>query len=167
MQGLHFDGVGRLGIDVLQSNLMLDDYDIFVCGPPAFMQAIYDDLRRLGVRDDHIFAEAFGPASLTRDVALTSVPLSEEADIATLTFAASGFEQRWSAGDPTVLETAEAHGLTPDFSCRSGSCGSCATRLLKGKVSYRTPITAEHAEDEVLICCAVPAKNCDTLILDL
>ena len=133
------------------------------------MQAQYDNLRGLGAPDQRIFAENFGPASLTRtlDTGTPPAPAPEEADTAVVSFAVSGFEQSWSKGDETLLELAEAHGLTPSFSCRNGVCGSCATPLLVGKIAYRTPPTAKPAEGEVLICCAVPAKHTELLSLDL
>lgn len=167
--GVDFNGAGYITADALQQALPLADYDVFLCGPPLFMQALYDTLRGLGVRDIRIFAESFGPASLTRtpDTGKAARPSPEEADAAVVAFAASGFEQPWSKGDATLLETAEAHGLSPSFSCRSGVCGSCATRKLTGEVTYRTPTSADHAEDEVLICCAVPAKGTEILTLDL
>lgn len=180
--GAHVDGVGRITAAVLQSHLPMDDYDFYLCGPPAFMQAQYDNLRLLGVRDSRVFAESFGPASLVRqpdqlqgsgasgqDIVDQSSDdaASTEADDVALRFASSGLEGHWSGGDPTLLEVAEAAGLTPAFGCRSGSCGSCATRLRAGSVSYRTPVSAPHADDEVLICCAVPAAGTDTLVLDL
>jgi len=162
-----FDHEGYVTSDVLQQVLPLADYDFFLCGPAPFMQSSYDMLRELGVSDARILAEAFGPAGLKRTKEIVADTGVEEADEAVVKFTASGFDQRWSKGDETLLETAEAHGLTPDFSCRSGSCGSCAVRKLKGDVAYRTPPTAEHGADEVLICCAVPAKGTDVLELDL
>lgn len=167
--GIDFNGIGYITADALRQVLALDDYDFFLCGPAAFMQALYNTLRGLGVRDARIFAEAFGASSLTRtpDVGAAPPPEVEEADTAIVKFATSGFELRWSKGDATLLETAEAHGLTPNFSCRNGICGSCATRKLTGDVTYLTKPTADHADDEVLICCAVPAVGTDTLTLDL
>lgn len=91
----------------------------------------------------------------------------EEAEISIITFTASGFEQRWNAGDATLLETAENHGLSPAFSCRDGKCGSCATKIKSGSVAYRTKPTATVAEDEVLLCCSVPAKGSDVIELGL
>jgi ferredoxin-NADP reductase len=58
---------GPLTIDTLKSILPFDDHEFFLCGPPGFMQALYDGLRELGVRDQRIQAEAFGPASLKRN----------------------------------------------------------------------------------------------------
>lgn len=162
---------GYITTDALRDVLALDDYDFYLCGPGAFMQNIYDSLRTLGVRDARIYAEAFGPASLIRqaDEGGNSIPTyqSEEADHAMIKFAKSKFEQPWIAGGETLLETAEAHGLTPEYGCRSGSCGSCRVALLSGAVAYRTAPSAEHADDEVLICCAVPAKGSDAVEIDL
>lgn len=167
--GTDFAGTGYITADILQQTLPLDDYDFYLCGPPAFMQALYNTLRGLGVRDARIFAEAFGPASLIRvpDAGATRFEPQAEAEQAVVTFARSGFEQRWDRGEGTLLELAEAHGLNPEFSCRGGSCGTCATRLRSGAVAYRSEPTAEVAADEVLICCAVPAKGVDLVELEL
>lgn len=175
----HHDRQGRIDADMLRSFLSLDDYDFFLCGPSAFMQTLYDELRSLGVPDHRIRAETFGPSSLSRistagvELALENASRTdtttraEEAENAVVHFVDSGFEQRWSHGDPTLLELAEAHGLTPDYGCRTGNCGSCATRLISGKVSYRNSLSASAADDEVLICCAVPAKGGEELRLAL
>lgn len=167
--GNDFSGTGYLTADILRRTLALDDYDFYLCGPGAFMQALYDILRSLGVRDARVFAEAFGPASLMRlpDKGASSGNAEAEADNAIIKFARSDFEQPWSRGGETLLETAEAHGLIPEFSCRSGSCGTCAVKLKSGSVAYRTKSSAPHAEDEVLICCAVPAKGSHTVEIDL
>ena len=162
VEGIDFDAQGHLTPELLRQHLALDDYDFFLCGPPAFMRAVYEMLRGLGVRDARIMAEAFGPAALTRRPDEGSaghedvVPEVEEAVVA---FGASGFEQRWNEGDVPILDLAEAHGLSPEYGCRNGSCGSCATRVLSGKVTYRSPVSAAHAADEALICCAVPASE--------
>jgi len=167
--GSDFDATGHINADILREHLALDDYDFFLCGPPAFMQGGYDSLRGLGVRDARIFAETFGPASLTRtaDEGTTPDAPEPEAEMAVVKFEASGFEQSWEKGNGTLLETAEAQGLTPDFSCRTGACGSCAVKKLSGEVAYRVPPTADVAEGEVLICCSVPVEGSTTLVLDL
>lgn len=167
--GGDFSGVGYITADVLRQTLVLDDYDFYLCGPKPFMQALYDTLRGLGVRDGRIFAEAFGPASLERqpDEGSEAAVPTEEAESAVIKFAKSGFEQRWSKGDATILETAEAHGLTPEFGCRNGACGSCAVKLMAGKVAYRSEPTGARKDYEVLICCAVPGEGTETVEVDL
>lgn len=166
--GQAFHIAGRITPQVLQSVLPLADYDFFLCGPPPFMQTIYDMLTGLGVRDARIFAEAFGPATLKRRSDPGSGAAAfQEPQTAVVNFAASGFEHPWTPGDGTLLDFAEAHGLTPNHGCRSGACGSCAVRLKAGRVGYRTPPEFTPETGDVLICCAVPADMDDTLELDL
>ncbi|WP_083098142.1 FAD-binding oxidoreductase [Pseudophaeobacter leonis] len=141
IEGVDFDASGYITPELIQSQLSFDDYDFFLCGPPPFMQAVYDALRDLGARDAVIFAEAFGPAALTRrpDKGAATSEAEPEADSAVIKFGQSGHEQLWEKGDATLLETAEAHGITPPFSCRSGSCGSCLTKKLSGNVPGLDP----------------------------
>ncbi len=157
--GKDFNHSGRIDADLLQGVLALDDYDFYLCGPSGFMQHIYDLLRSLGVSDARIDAEAFGPASLQRDEdhatsEFKSEPVASEAIVQ---FSNAKVEQAWSQSDGSLLDFAEAHGLTPEFGCRSGQCGSCKTKLISGKVAYQSAFTADVADDEVLLCCAAPA----------
>lgn len=167
--GVDFHGHGRLSADTLRALLPLDDYDFYLCGPAGFMQACYDALLSLGVRDARIHAEAFGPSQLRRRAETPAVAVTPppEAETAVVRFTRAGFEQRWSHGEATLLELAEAHGLSPPYSCRSGSCGSCATGLISGRVAYRRPPTATIPEGQALICCAVPAEGTEVLALAL
>jgi len=91
----------------------------------------------------------------------------EEADEAVIEFSTSGLKTSWSSGGETLLEVAESQGLTPDYGCRSGSCGTCATKLKSGSVAYRNTPSAPHEHDEVLICCAVPGKGTEAIALVL
>lgn len=168
--GLQYHVEGRVTPQLLQKLLPIDDYDFYLCGPGPFMQGIYDMLIKLGTSDARIFAEAFGPASLKRiEPAKTDTfPSDEEAATeAVVTFEHSQVEQGWTPDQGTLLEFAEGHGLTPNFGCRGGSCGSCAVKVKSGKVAYQNKLNAEVVSDEALICCAVPAKSDEPLILDL
>jgi len=166
--GIDFNGSSRINTDIIQQLLPLADYDFYLCGPSSFVQDIYNGLLSLGVNDKRIFAEAFGPSVLKRKVN-TEVSSSNQhhATQATIMFTKSGFEQNWELSDGTLLETAEQHGLTPEFGCRNGSCGSCATKVISGEVTYRTAPTATIADDEVLICCAVPSNKSSHIEIDL
>lgn len=168
--GQDYNGSGRLSADVFRQTLPLDDYDFYLCGPSGFMQFMYDELITLGIRDERIFAEAFGPSTIRRQFVPNNVATQaakEEGDDVIVKFNVSGFEQRWSKGDDVLLKVAEAHGLEPEFSCRNGACGSCAVKVNSGEVAYRTQPTASVNSGEALICCAVPAKGTKTLELAL
>jgi ferredoxin-NADP reductase/predicted pyridoxine 5'-phosphate oxidase superfamily flavin-nucleotide-binding protein len=157
-----FESTGRIDIDLLKSHLPFDDYDFFLCGPAAFMQSIYDGLRNLNVSDVRIHAESFGPASLVRQrekhapVLSSRRPARAPVDV---TFTKSGKGTRWTPGEATLLELAEQAGLSPPFSCRIGSCGSCRTRILQGAVAYAAAPSFDVPDDEALLCCALPADG--------
>lgn len=157
---------GPLNLDLLKTLLPAidseDDHEFFLCGPPGFMQVLYDGLRDLGVRDARIQAEAFGPSSLERradGAAAAPPPPAPAAARASVSFTRSGDAAEWTPERGTLLEFAEGQGLNPPFSCRAGHCGSCATRLSAGRVTYAEPTAWRPAEDEVLLCCAVPAAG--------
>ena len=170
--GEDYNGSGRINADVFREVLPLDEYDFFVCGPSPFMQAMYDELSSLGVRDDRIFAEAFGPASIARKIddyveSEESADDHEESEVAVIKFTQAQFEQRWNKGDDVLLDVAESHGLTPNSSCRNGVCGACAVPIKSGEVSYRTKPSAPIPDGHALICCAVPAKGTASLEVDI
>ena len=162
---------GPLTIDMLKRLLPFDDHEFFLCGPPGFMQAIYDGLRDLGVRDARIQAEAFGPSSLKRrpdDSTRAPPPPAPAAQQSTVVFTQTGDTAEWTPERGTLLEFAEGKGLAPPFSCRAGHCGSCVTRMTAGRVTYAEPTAWRPGEGEALLCCAVPAQEGgDRIELDL
>ncbi len=156
-----FHLAGRISKAWLQSILPIDDYEVYICGPESFMQDQYQLFREFGIPDQQIFAEAFGPASLIRDFGeqQTDIEPTESAEQAIVTFTQSGVEQAWSKGDGNLLTFAEAHGISPEYGCRSGQCGSCIVKKLQGEVSYQQNVSVAFKQDEVVLCCAVPARD--------
>ncbi|HYG88024.1 MAG TPA: pyridoxamine 5'-phosphate oxidase family protein [Azospirillum sp.] len=153
--GRDYDSAGRIDADLLRSLLPLDDYDVYLCGPPGFMQDLYDTLLTLGVRDERIHAEAFGPARLRRRSTAPTMAVRQSASVA---FLRSGVTCAWDPAKGTLLDLAEAAGIAAPFDCRSGSCGTCAARLTEGAVTYPTPVAAA-AGGMALICSALPAAE--------
>ncbi len=155
--GEDYDFHGRISRDWLQGLVVRQDVDVYLCGPNGFMQNQYDNLISLGIKDSHIFTESFGPASLSR-VGKKSDPV-QLAESAMVSFSQSNFEQAWTKQDGSLLEFAEAHGLRPDYGCRSGQCGACKVKLLKGSVCYPQQISSSLENDEILLCSAFPAVD--------
>jgi hypothetical protein len=163
-EGVDYEIAGRLDITVIRETLRLDDYDFYLCGPGGFMQTVYDGLRGINIRNARIHAEAFGPSTLQRIPDDGETPFANKSPATASTpvaFVESAKEARWEPGSGTLLDLAELRGLAPEFSCRTGTCGTCRTKLLKGAVSYLTPPTAPIQPGEVLICCSVPAAPDD------
>ena len=173
LPGEGYELAGRLGFKQVQARLGLDDYDFYLCGPASFTQDMYDGLHAINVPDARIHAETFGPSTLRRSAqVLGPVPAQLPAATAAVPvyFAESAKEARWAPHSGSLLELAESRGLNPDFSCRGGSCGTCAVRLASGNVHYTTPPAQWPDEGMVLICCAVPAvdeSGINPLVLEL
>jgi len=173
VRGRDYEHAGRLGIEQVKAQLVLDDYDFYVCGPASFTQDLYEGLRAVHVPDARIHAEAFGPSTLRRHTdddqpVLQQPPAASEP--VPVYFASSAKEARWAPGSGTLLELAEARGLSPDFSCRGGSCGTCKTKVVSGQVHYPNPPAEMPESGAALICCAVPAKveeGAQALVLEL
>ncbi len=76
-----------------------------------------------------------------------------------VTFARSGVTARWDPSYASLLELAEAQGLTPDQSCRLGICSACIATLTEGEVEYSDQTVVRPAEGAVLICCSRPRTD--------
>jgi len=157
--GRDYDSAGRIDVDLLRSLLPFDDYEFYVCGPEAFMAAIYEGLTDLNIADDRIHYEFFGPAaklgkSSTADA--TGLPADAPGEPVAVRFESSGIDAMWDPSKGTLLDLAEAEGLTPAYSCRSGICQTCSTHVASGAVGYADPPMAPPADGEALICCAYP-----------
>jgi ferredoxin-NADP reductase/phenylpropionate dioxygenase-like ring-hydroxylating dioxygenase large terminal subunit len=158
VQGVAYHGEGHVTIDVLKQVLPFGDYDFYLCGPPAFMQSLYDGLIGIGVRREHIHFESFATRAALKLEAKPEVlaPASGADGSVTVRFAGSGITADWSRDKGTLLDFAESVGLAPAFGCRSGICGTCATRIKSGSVEYVEEPLAPRDAGEVLLCCSIP-----------
>lgn len=67
-------------------------------------------------------------------------------------------------GDETILDAALRQGRVMPYSCRSGTCGTCKSTLVSGRVDYGTYESQAMTEEErnsgqVLICQARPLED--------
>ena len=135
------------------------------------MQAMYQTLRGLGVVKDRIAYEFFGPATVLdtevkpKPVAPTAgTPPAPAVGAITVEFRKSGIVAAWDGAAQSLLSFAEDQGLSPEFSCRAGICGTCTSRMLSGEVSYFEDPLEELAQGELLLCCTRPKT---AIVLDL
>jgi ferredoxin-NADP reductase/predicted pyridoxine 5'-phosphate oxidase superfamily flavin-nucleotide-binding protein len=156
-----YDVQGRITAALIASHLPVSDCDFYLCGPAGFMQDVYDGLRDLGVPDQNIHAEAFGPAALRRKgsaSALAPLPDVSSRPVG-VRFERSRVEAVWEPGSGSLLDVAERAGLTLNFSCRSGICGSCRAPVTGGPVTYEDRPAFDVPAGEALLCCALPAQT--------
>ncbi len=165
VEGRDYDSRGRVDMALVKS-LPPAAYDFYLCGPTPFMKTLYNGLLEWGVPENRIYYEFFGPASAFKEGAAAR-PAHEAAATAgelTVRFAKSGIASAWDPSAESILAFAEAQGLRPDFSCRTGICQTCVSTLVEGDVEYVTEPLDRPDPGCVLICCSVPRTN---VVLDL
>ncbi|NUT35823.1 MAG: 2Fe-2S iron-sulfur cluster binding domain-containing protein [Hamadaea sp.] len=67
----------------------------------------------------------------------------------------------WPAGE-RLLDVLVDNGVNPPFSCRQGTCGACAVRVVAGEVEMLHNEVLEEedfAEGYVLACQSVPISD--------
>ncbi|MCU1499951.1 MAG: Stearoyl-CoA 9-desaturase electron transfer partner [Acidimicrobiales bacterium] len=117
---------------------------VFLCGPIPLMSSVEARFAELGLAD-HVRLERFGLP-----------PMDPALDDGT---GVVGFERTGvrapAAG--TILETAEAAGLSPASGCRRGICGTCTTTKTSGVV--RNVVTGDLSAadaEPIRLCVSVP-----------
>jgi len=160
-----YDSRGRVDISLLKRVLPFDDYEFYLCGPPPFMKSLYCGLLSLGVSESRIHYEFFGPASVLTEEAAPCGPAVARTGEEELTgeiqvdFARSGVTATWDPACETILDLAEKHGLSPDYSCRSGICHTCICKLVEGEIEYLEEPLDPPDPGHVLICCSKPKSR--------
>lgn len=152
-----FVGPAEVG-DVLGGVL---DADCYVCGPGPFMDIVEGALLAAGVDPGRIHIERFTPAEREPGPAEASAGGGDGAASETLvTIQLDGRRETTEHRvGTTILQAARQAGLSPPFSCESGSCATCMARLVEGSASMHVnnALTDDEVADGwVLTCQAVP-----------
>ena len=175
VEGQDHDSAGHVDLELLKSLLPLDDYDFYLCGPTSLMESLYRDLQTLSVVDKRIHYEFFGAGTTlnTKSGAQSLIDELGDQQPVAVQFARSGIETTWDPSRGTLLDLAESEGLQPAYSCRSGVCQTCLTKVSNGEVSYVEQPMVDPGERNALICSAYPRPAADgdgddsPLVLDL
>jgi len=126
----------------------------YVCGPEKFIKATQQVLSNLDVEADDIFYESFEQTSAFNIMA-EDVP-------ANINFNLSQQNIVWQPETAmSLLEMAQEQNINTSFSCRSGQCGLCATKVNSGEVKYQIKPSVQVAENHVLLCCTTPVGDLD------
>ncbi len=134
--------LSRRSIEALIGTLR--DVHVAVCGPPGLIDAVGGIWRE----PELVLSESFAPPTLPTTAATSG----------TLSFVRSG--QSVPIGSGTLLEQAEAVGLTPEFGCRMGICHTCTCRKAAGAVrNVRTGEIFDEEDEDIQLCVSVPAGD--------
>lgn len=158
VQGRDYQHAGHVDADLLRRTLPHGRHQFYVCGPAAMMQSLVPALADWGVPRQDIHFEAFGPASVRLEDAEPKELAARLAAEVEVRFHRSGRTLAWDGQDANLLDFAERHGVAIDSGCRSGSCGSCETRLVSGTVRYAHAPDHDIAPGHCLLCVGTPAS---------
>ncbi len=154
VRGEDYQFEGFATVDLLKSMLPNHSCQFYLCGPPPFMQSLHDGLLEWGIKESKIAYEQFGPSTIRKKTTAEDTAKHDEPD--PVTFSESDEIVLWSANHQNLLELAEAHDIPIESGCRAGSCGTCETAILNGKVRYLNGQEVSCNPGCCLPCVAVP-----------
>jgi ferredoxin-NADP reductase len=128
----------------------------YICGPGPFMVIVEQTLLAGDVDPSRIHIERFTPTERVPE----PTPPFASCTGAQVTIQLDGrTEAAEHRPGTTILQTARQMGLSPPYSCESGSCATCMAKLVEGAVSMHVnnALTPEEVEEGwVLTCQSVP-----------
>lgn len=162
--GRDYDDEGHVDVDLVKRLNPDHNCDFYVCGPAPFMESLFAGLRDWGVSETRIHYEFFGPASVLKHRENVSTPkrvaeATQCCNEVEVHFSKSGVKANWNPSLESILDLAEANGLSPDYSCRSGICHTCVCPLEEGEVEYVQEPLDRPDSKSVLICCSKPKTS--------
>ena len=135
------DLVGSFGPQHLAAAMRSPDM-VFVCGPTTLVETVQQHC-------DNVYTESFVPPVFEP---------SANPSGGRITFSNSGIDV--TDDGRSLLEQAEAAGLTPQSGCRMGICHTCTRRKTAGTVRNLTTGSVSTGPDEdVQICVSVPVGD--------
>lgn len=148
----HF-GLDRTGtINRLKTRLLRrpNDAHLYMCGPYALMESVTD-----------IASRKWPSASIHREFFAPPQSLhSPDDEQFTVVLAKRNMEIVVPSGR-SIMDALNEAGIPLDTSCRQGTCGTCITEVLEGKVDHRDSILSsdERESGKYMIPCVSRAKG--------
>ncbi|AGQ32060.1 2Fe-2S ferredoxin [Serratia liquefaciens ATCC 27592] len=76
-----------------------------------------------------------------------------------MTLRTTGTQLTCPKSENCLLDVLELHDVEVEYQCRSGYCGACRLKLVKGEVTYRQQPLAFINQGEILPCCCMPLTD--------
>jgi ferredoxin len=157
-----FHHAGHININLLKMLLPLKPFDFYICGPSPMMETLVPALEDWGVPESRIHYEAFGPAAVKnrrQKIAAGAQEVNSNDPEIVITFARSGRQVPWQPSASSLLEFAEGNGIAVDSGCRSGSCGTCQTKMSAGEIVYHHAPDFDPEPGTCLLCISAPKTS--------
>ena len=144
----------RLDVTAVLANAPLNSV-VYVCGPSALIDAVCAAGPQAGIADEDIRFERFTVAAHTNN---HPVRITLRRSGKTIDVSASG----------SILDAVQAAGIDAPASCRSGTCGTCAVKVISGQPEHRdSALTHVERTQAGLMCICVSRASSLELTLDL
>jgi ferredoxin-NADP reductase len=145
----------RIDIEALLSDAP-GDAVFYVCGPNRLIDAVRRTADALGIDGKRVRFELF----------TTATP--EAGDTAFQVRLARSGTELTVAHDQTILDALLDAGVDADYGCKSGTCGTCAVKVLDGSPVHRDSTLSDAERDQAgLMCPCVSRAASESLVLDL
>lgn len=129
---------------------------LYVCGPPAMLDAVRAVAAELGWPDDDVRFEYFQNERQHTDEQPFSVALARSAITVEV------------AAGTSIVEALRPHNVIVPTSCEKGACGTCLVSVIEGEIDHRDVYLSakeQAAGDRLTACCSRAAGR--RLVLDL
>ena len=131
------------------------DAIFYICGPERLIDAVSAAATELDIDPQRIRYERFSAAPITdaKPIQLELRRSDKHIDV---------------AADQSILDAMLDAGIDAVYSCRSGSCRTCAVKLLDGEPEHRdSALSTSEREQGKMFCPCVSRAQSDSLVLDI
>lgn len=153
--------INNTNLTRLLSEKNIKDYNhhlFYICGPLEYMDTVSIALLTEGVPKTNIKKEIFN----TLEIETTEQPPDINPRKVKVRIDENTIKEFTVAYPNSILDVIQEQGLIVPYSCRSGQCGSCAARIIKGEVwmSYNEVLTDKEIQQGLtLTCCGFPING--------
>lgn len=150
---------GEVTADIIRKYAPAERYSLFICGSLQFHLHMEKETPKLGIEQKYIRHDLYGEPS----------SLNESGKIINITVRING-EEKIITGttSDTILRSLEKNKIDSPSRCRSGECGFCRAKLIKGDVIIPKESDRRRLADDphgyIHPCCTYPK---DDIIIEI
>ncbi len=138
------------------------EYSIFICGPQGMYNFVDKEIGTLNIRKKFVRHELFGEYRYPKED--EAYPLGIDPSVKIFVKIRDKEYLITADTNDTILASLEKNGISAPARCRSGECGWCHTKLVKGTVYVPRSISdgrrmADYDYGYIHPCCTFPTSD--------
>lgn len=139
---------GFINAGIIKKYIPEGEYSLFICGPQAMYKYLDGETPKLGLRRKDIRKELFGEVHSPDKC--PDYPKEKKAGEFDLTVHIDGMTKIIKCNtEESLLVAMESSGIMVPAHCRSGLCGWCHSRLIKGEVYIPSEVDGRRMADKI------------------